>query len=176
MEPARQATLAGGIHSLESIPGLHKLLKIRALGCFNARQQECNATWRQCCGNERQHECKAARIRGIMNASSKNWMQGCLAVMLHEYKAALVLGCIAMHTCTAVITATPHKWIRAYYLNLDTYSYIFLYTVVKTIKLCQILYKNSQNIWERETHSMSRVNWRGSRKSMYCYNWFIGHI
>jgi hypothetical protein len=29
--PARQATQAGGIHSLESIPGLHKRLKIRAL-------------------------------------------------------------------------------------------------------------------------------------------------
>ncbi len=29
--PARQATEAGGIHSLESIPGLHKRLKIRAL-------------------------------------------------------------------------------------------------------------------------------------------------
>ncbi len=29
--PARQATYAGGIHSLESIPGLHKRLKIRAL-------------------------------------------------------------------------------------------------------------------------------------------------
>ncbi len=28
--PARQATKAGGIHSLESIPGLHKRLKIRA--------------------------------------------------------------------------------------------------------------------------------------------------
>ncbi len=28
--PARQATQAGGIHSLESIPGLHKRLKIRA--------------------------------------------------------------------------------------------------------------------------------------------------
>ncbi len=27
----RQATYAGGIHSLESIPGLHKRLKIRAL-------------------------------------------------------------------------------------------------------------------------------------------------
>ncbi len=26
--PARQATQAGGIHSLESIPGLHKRLKI----------------------------------------------------------------------------------------------------------------------------------------------------
>jgi hypothetical protein len=29
--PARQATLAGGINSLEAIPGLHKRLKIRAL-------------------------------------------------------------------------------------------------------------------------------------------------
>ncbi len=29
--PARQATWAGGIFSLESIPGLHKRLKIRAL-------------------------------------------------------------------------------------------------------------------------------------------------
>ncbi len=29
--PARQATEAGGIHSLESIPGLHKRLKIRGL-------------------------------------------------------------------------------------------------------------------------------------------------
>ncbi len=29
--PARQATQAGEIHSLESIPGLHKRLKIRAL-------------------------------------------------------------------------------------------------------------------------------------------------
>jgi hypothetical protein len=29
--PARQATYAGGTHSLESIPGLHKRLKIRAL-------------------------------------------------------------------------------------------------------------------------------------------------
>jgi hypothetical protein len=29
--PARQATEAGGIHSLESIPGPHKHLKIRAL-------------------------------------------------------------------------------------------------------------------------------------------------
>jgi hypothetical protein len=29
--PARQATFAGGIGSLESIPGLHKSLKIRAL-------------------------------------------------------------------------------------------------------------------------------------------------
>jgi hypothetical protein len=29
--PARQATEAGGIHSLESIPGIHKCLKIRAL-------------------------------------------------------------------------------------------------------------------------------------------------
>jgi hypothetical protein len=28
--PARQATQAGGIHSLESILGLHKRLKIRA--------------------------------------------------------------------------------------------------------------------------------------------------
>jgi hypothetical protein len=28
--PARQAKLAGGIHSLESIPGLYKRLKIRA--------------------------------------------------------------------------------------------------------------------------------------------------
>jgi hypothetical protein len=27
--PARQATLAGGIRSLESIPGLHERLKIR---------------------------------------------------------------------------------------------------------------------------------------------------
>jgi hypothetical protein len=31
--PARQATLAGGIHSLESIPGFHKRLKIRVLVC-----------------------------------------------------------------------------------------------------------------------------------------------
>jgi hypothetical protein len=31
MVPARQATYAGGIQSLESIPGLHKRLKIRAL-------------------------------------------------------------------------------------------------------------------------------------------------
>ncbi len=30
IEPVRQATLAGGIHSLESIPGLHKRSKIRA--------------------------------------------------------------------------------------------------------------------------------------------------
>ncbi len=30
--PARQATSAGGIDSLESIPGLHKSLPIRALG------------------------------------------------------------------------------------------------------------------------------------------------
>jgi hypothetical protein len=30
--PARQATLAGGTNSLESIPGLHKRLKIRAQG------------------------------------------------------------------------------------------------------------------------------------------------
>jgi hypothetical protein len=30
--PVRQATQAGGIHSLESIPGLHKRLKIRAGG------------------------------------------------------------------------------------------------------------------------------------------------
>ncbi len=29
--PARQATLAGGIHYLESIPGPHTRLKIRAL-------------------------------------------------------------------------------------------------------------------------------------------------
>ncbi len=29
--PACQATQAGGIHTLESIPGLHKRLKIRAL-------------------------------------------------------------------------------------------------------------------------------------------------
>jgi hypothetical protein len=28
--PARQATYAGGIHSLESFPGLHKRLQIRA--------------------------------------------------------------------------------------------------------------------------------------------------
>jgi hypothetical protein len=38
--PARQATLAGGIHSLESIPGLHKRLKIRAQCC------ESRSTWK----------------------------------------------------------------------------------------------------------------------------------
>ncbi len=32
---ARQTTWAGGIHSLESIPGLHKRLKIRALHVLN---------------------------------------------------------------------------------------------------------------------------------------------
>jgi hypothetical protein len=31
---ARQATKAGGIHSLESIPGLHKRFKIRPLSVF----------------------------------------------------------------------------------------------------------------------------------------------
>ncbi len=31
----RQATFAGGIHSLESIPGLHKRLKIRALATLD---------------------------------------------------------------------------------------------------------------------------------------------
>jgi hypothetical protein len=29
--PARKATQAGGIHSLESIPGLHKRIKMRAM-------------------------------------------------------------------------------------------------------------------------------------------------
>jgi hypothetical protein len=33
---ARQATWAGGIHSLESIPGLHKRLKIRAQDSYPA--------------------------------------------------------------------------------------------------------------------------------------------
>ncbi len=34
--PARQATWAGGIHSLESIPWLHERLKIRAQDCYPA--------------------------------------------------------------------------------------------------------------------------------------------
>jgi hypothetical protein len=39
--PARQATKAGGIHSLESIPGLHKRLKIRALSIlYTSTSQE----------------------------------------------------------------------------------------------------------------------------------------
>ncbi len=36
MVPARQATQPGGIHSLESIPGLQKRLKIRALHAIQA--------------------------------------------------------------------------------------------------------------------------------------------
>ncbi len=38
--PARQATYAGGIHSLESIPGPHTRLKIRALSTFFRRIAE----------------------------------------------------------------------------------------------------------------------------------------
>jgi hypothetical protein len=34
MVPARQATWAGGIYSLESIPGFHKRLKVRAQVLF----------------------------------------------------------------------------------------------------------------------------------------------
>ncbi len=37
--PARQATQAGGIHSLEPIPTLHKRLKIRALGKVQYKYQ-----------------------------------------------------------------------------------------------------------------------------------------
>ncbi len=35
--PARQATQAGGIHSLESIPGPHKHLKVRAQDCYSEK-------------------------------------------------------------------------------------------------------------------------------------------
>jgi hypothetical protein len=43
--PARQASKAGGINSLESIPGVHKRLKIRALQEAEALMTQYGETW-----------------------------------------------------------------------------------------------------------------------------------
>ncbi len=42
---ARQAIKAGGIHSLESIPGIHKRLKIRALYSLDCQGERVKVTF-----------------------------------------------------------------------------------------------------------------------------------
>ncbi len=102
--------------------GQHKCKAARIQDSMNARLQEYKAAWMQAARiqgsmNARLQEYKAAlmqaaRIQGSMNARLLGchaaWIQGCIGAF----------GCIAVHSFTAVLVATPHTWIWAYYLYL----------------------------------------------------------